>query len=547
MDIYQIIRKLKHRNIIFFILFIVISSCIKDDFDLKKIAKPEWDPNLAAPLISSNLTFKNLIKQTGASQIFQTDNTGQVVLMYSGNVLSQRAENLITIPNQNYSFVQTLTIPNAVLTLPINMWENDTLNMTKSFKFAATNGGKYDSIFLKKGDFNLDFTVDLNDDADIIVTLPGVTLNGVPFTTQIPYIYTGIIPRTLSLNYDLSNYKIHVNHDSINFNIKTILHKPQPNTLQPSYNLQFTQSFANIKYQKIFGYLGQQTINISADTIHLDVYANAAKGHFTLEDPKIKLYIYNSFGLPINVAFNTLEAESAINGSLAISGSALPNPYQMKYPSMSEIGTVKSDSIILNKNTSNVVNAISLSPRQIIYSLTGSLNPNGNTLQNFILDTSLFKVDVMVELPFYGKAWGFTIQDTLDFSFPTAINMIDWIKFKVNITNWFPAESYVQLYFADDHYNILDSLFHSSTEVISAASPGSAQNNFKVQHPINKITETTLTSTTLAHLGNTKKILIRALVNTSNSGTDIVKIYSDYSMLVKIGTQAQLKVTTPNK
>lgn len=548
----QKIRKLelyfvlfKQSKIAILLLGIILSSCIKDDFELKKMAKPEYNPNLAAPLINCELTFRDLLNETNNTTLIHEDALGLVELTYTSDVLSKKAEDLFTIPVQNFNFAKSFNSP--TLSGPWNTIPAGTalppVDMSQSYKFTTNNGGKYDSIIVKTGNFNINMMTDLNQNADILITIPELTLNEDTFKTTIHYVYNAANnPQTVIRSFNITNYKIALTNDSLHFKIRATLYKTGNNPLFPTFVCVFNQTFSNLKYKKIVGYLGQQTIDINKDTIDLGVFSNTTNGSFSFANPKIKLYLHNSFGIPINITFDTLRAVSVAKNQFTdvkdLSG--MPISHDMLYPGINEIGKIKEDSIVLSKLNSNIPTALSILPNQFIYAITGKMNPNGNQGKNIILDTSTFKVDVAIELPFYGRASGIVFQKSFDFSFSEA-DQLDWIKFKLNMNNWFPVATNIQLYFQDENGKTLDSLFHNNTEVIGAALPGPAP-SFRSTQSTNRTTETTLSNASVARLVNTKKLLIKATINTSNNGTEDVRIYGGDKIAIKLATQVQLKV-----
>jgi hypothetical protein len=118
-------------------LLFVLVSCVKNEYDLDKLSDSKWYPTLAAPLIHSSLTMKNIIRDFDNTHIFVEDNENFIKLVYTGTVFSKTAEELIVIPNQSIApFAQTFalggTIPNG-----------DSLSTTFSstYDFAATGTG----------------------------------------------------------------------------------------------------------------------------------------------------------------------------------------------------------------------------------------------------------------------------------------------------------------------------------------------------------------------------------------------------------------------
>lgn len=364
------------------------------------------------------------------------------------------------------------------------------------------------------------------------------------FTKSFDYTCIGGVPSSISKSFDLSGYTVKFapgNQLAINFTI-TVFDDGNPD--YPTYSVSMNENFQDIKYNFIFGYLGNRGFAINQDSLFTDIFNNNVSGSFHLENPKLRVFINNSFGLPINLNFNTLEAYSPIHPLVSIWG--LPNPWSINSPNPSQVGQTLQTADSLDKNNSNLKDALNISPKWVTYKVNAEFNPSDPTNnQNFVLDSSRFSVDVEIELPLHGSAWDFTLQDTLDFSFGEDVSDAEWVKFRINTDNGFPIDAHVQLLFEDSdsldafgHYLKIDSLFTSFEQVIYAAPIGS---DGRVTASNHKYVETTISKSRLAALEKADKIFIVAKIATINDGGTYppVKIYSDYFIDVKVGVQVQ--------
>lgn len=262
-----------------------------------------------------------------------------------------------------------------------------------------------------------------------------------------------------------------------------------------------------------------------------------------VDNPKIKLFFRNSFGIPASVNATTLAGHSSVNPPyiVPLTGTGLPHPFFINAPTMTQIGQDITTMLELNQSNSNISSVFNLLPSDIHYAMDVLLNPNTPIASNFVLKDSKLVIDVDVEVPLSGSASGFTLQDTIDFSLDT-IDNVESMKFKFNLLNGFPINAYMQVYLADSNHVVLDSLLQPMQRVIAAGITGPAP-DYKVTTPTRKITEVTLDKSRLEKIFRTKYLILKAEVETANGGTTTVKIYSDYFIDVKIGTRTQLKVT----
>src|SRR4051794_27406353 len=82
-------------------LILSMSSCIKKD-NLSDPKLPIWKPDVAVPLVNSDLTLADLIKdkQDGKTTL-STDPDGLYAITYRDTTYSDYAENVIVIPDQS--------------------------------------------------------------------------------------------------------------------------------------------------------------------------------------------------------------------------------------------------------------------------------------------------------------------------------------------------------------------------------------------------------------------------------------------------------------
>jgi len=521
-----------------FLAGILLQSCIKkDDFDFDKLASFQYEPNGAVPLIHSTLTLRDILNDYDTNHLFVQDATHFLYLIYKSTVFSQRADQLISIPDQSVNSNWNLS------TGAIAIGDSTIFSHTTNYTFTSASSERYDSMRLKSGNLNYAINANINHNARIYITIPGAVMNGQIFKKTIYYNYTGSTPVIINDVCDLSGYTINFNAGgnqlTVNYDI-AVYGDGNPNS--SPYTINMGESFSSLKYERIFGYLGQHAFLINQDSVLIDIFKNQISGSMIFEDPKLNIYANNAYGMPISLSIDLLEAVSLVNSStLAITG--LPSPWNITAPTFAQFGQSIQSAIHLDQTNSNVKNAFNMSPRFVTYHVSGLSNPFGNpvTDQNFVLDSSRFGVDVEVELPMYGSAWDFKLQDTLDFSFGEDIDKLEWVLFKINTMNGFPVDATMQIYFADSVYNVKDSLLLPLDQVIASGIVGSPP-DYKVIAPTHKYVSSLMNKDRLEHLTDVTKLFIFCKLATVNNGSNIVKFYSDYNIDVKIGIQAQASI-----
>ena len=155
-------------------------------------------------------------------------------------------------------------------------------------------------------------------------------------------------------------------------------------------------------------------------------------------------------------------------------------------------------------------------------------------------DSSIFKADMKIEFPLKGYTTGFTIQDTVDFGIGE-IKEIAAATFRLNISNGFPIHARAQLYFTDNNYNILDSLFTNSQDrIIESAEIDS---DGIVTTPTVRSADEVFDGVRLQHLFDAKKILVKGVIDTKDAPGTMVQILDTYKLDFKLGVRTKLKIT----
>ena len=194
---------LKYAKLLLLLLAVLsLSSCYKDRFDLNKLEKNgEWSADVAAPVVFSSLTIRDLLDDYDQNNLVVEDATNFLNLVYWKKVYSKNAEDLLGIPNQSlntsYSFDVVGSLPFGVdLVAPPN---------TTYYSFTTPNNMTIDNVTLKSGSF--DFMINIagfTHNATINIVIPSATKAGIPFNQNIDIIGSATSTQTI----DLAGYTI---------------------------------------------------------------------------------------------------------------------------------------------------------------------------------------------------------------------------------------------------------------------------------------------------------------------------------------------------
>lgn len=525
-------------------IIFTISSCIKDNFEFDKLAQTEWNPNLAAPLVYSSLSIQDILTKNDKSGIISIDSNHFCSIIYEGNLFSIIASDLVKIPDQiipPYSASLDLTQigqlgTNFTITVPYSQ----TIDFTP-----GTNNPKMDSVIFKGGTIELAINSDFTYDGKIEIEIPGARKNGLPLKQTLNMDYSGTVPVIVNSIIDLNGYHFDMTNGSTAYNQFIVNYKltltstgsePAPTT---SNHVVLSGEFKNLKFDKIFGDLGQLPLSLDKDTVDIGVFKNAiGSGVISLADPKLTMVISNSYGIPIDARIAELNAYTP--GFIPFPVTGFPTPLPLYSPDKNQIGQTLTGSFTLNSTNSNLSTIIKKVPQSFIYKIDSKTNPNGATHSNFILDSSRFKVDMKVELPLYGTAKDFLLIDTAEFKMEENFtDQVESATIRTFNSNGFPMDVAMQVYFVDSTYKKLDSLVQPYQLILRSATVNPITG--KVTNPNDKIYDVVLTQARVKNLKTAKYLLVKANATTTSGGNTNVKIYSNYKIDLKLGIQANIK------
>ncbi|REJ84457.1 MAG: hypothetical protein DWQ44_09395 [Bacteroidetes bacterium] len=520
-----------------FILFgisVILFSCIKEnEFNYDKVAASTWDPDIAIPLVNSTLTINDITGLSSSTSIF-SDSTRLVYLAYTGNVVSVNGAEFLILPDQ--IFYENFSISQADSNLLYNSG-NLTLSNSVIIPFNTSGGEQLDSVYLSMGDLNFSLASTVPHNAILEIRMPDVRKHGVPFFLSVPLNGGNGTPVNFQSVTDLSGYKLDFrssgNFNQLRVDYNLTLSNSGSSSPLTNKDVNINANIENIRIRQAFGYLGQRQMTIREDSAHISLFNNELGGSIILDDPKITFDIKNSFGIPLNARLNSLYAYSAVSGNLNVTGS-IPDPLPVSYPILT--GQTASGSFTLDKNNSNVHTVLNQNPRYLDFEVSAVTN-SPFPVYNFVEDSSKFSVDIKALFPLRGYAQGFVVQDTTEFT----LENIDEVKsatFRINIRNAFPARALLQLYFADQSGNILDSMLSDpADQIVRSADMNSSGEVIAAAH---EMRDEYFESNRLTNIYTARKIIIRAVIDTKDSPMSSVAIYKNNYIEVKVGVRANL-------
>jgi hypothetical protein len=510
-------------------------GCIKKkDLDFKNLTIDNWQPDWALPVLNSNMTLKDMLPE---KSYITEDAEGVYSLHYTGDLFYAKASDYIKIPDQNY------TANNLTLTTPLSIaGYTGTVNDTRTgnFAFADASGAQLAHLNIKTGLLTLNVNSTFQHNVAVTITFPKALKGGVPLsvTTNINFPATSNTA-TIDLsgyNFDLSNGGTTKNN--VPYEVRTSV-TGTGNTINSTDNISASISMTGINYSFIDGFLGQYDIPIAADTINIGVFDNTLNANIFVNDPKINLSFKNSIGLNVSTKFDNLYGVTATGVRRDITISDV-NVAGATSPGLTSVSTHVMDSASTNGAVQNLFNP---APNHVIYNGRVRVNPGGVTsTYSFVTDSSAIALTAEAELPAWFKIITFTLQDTTKLTLPEDTSILQKAEFKMLMDNALPLYGRVQLYFADENFNVVDSLVPTASDIIGEA-PVDAQGKVNGR----KTQVTTFTMEKDQYNAMAKKVR-HAIIKgeLKSSGTGSVKIQSSNNLIVKLAFRFKLNVEQTN-
>ncbi len=516
-------------------------SCKKLEFD--KIASTAWNPNLAVPLGYGTFDIYDIFEYHDTSELVVIDpNSGLIALLYKSDLVVATAEDFVAL-NQ---FNQTLSFSGSALNLPSVGTFSGTYNFQnqQNLTVDVPMGVEIHNFHLKSGIMTVTVSTNLAHSLTTQITLPGLTQNGVPMQQTVQLNYTGTVPHSATAIFNIGGASM-----DCTVNGTTV------NTLQVNFNNTITGSGAaingtefieanfssnNMAFDLVQGYFGQQSVLNLEDSVLIKLFENGdGQGYFELTNPRLKLYVENSIGVPVRLNLSNLRTINVYNNQEFVMAN-YPAVHDINFPTV--VGGVANTLIEFNKdNTPNLVNVISPVPQHLVFAISALTNPTGpGPALNFLRDTSKVKVRSELELPLEGFAHGFGVKDTFNFNLGVPVEEIEYVMFRLIVDNGFPVKISAQLRFLDENYQ---PLFEAWDAPVLAVDAGLVDGTGVVYERRVKVTDVAVDETKLDLLKQAKYIEVDCRAKTKDALTGkIVKIFDWYNIYVKLGMQIQAKV-----
>ena len=485
------------------------TACNKLD-EINEASINQDEAEFAVPLFNSSVSFQDIIDNFDENTFVSIDSDGLMRLNYKGDVLTVSSQDLF----DNVPLVGPFIILDTNYIVPVDI------------------PGSIDIDFMdfKKGSAVFYFENAHLQDVEVDVILEEIQKDGQPLQTSFTMpASSGVNPTDQFITLDLEGWRWNSLDDKFTINYVATKADGVRDTLESA-----SVTLIGLEYTYAEGYLGNDLYLIGRDTIPIDFFEDWTRGDIYFEDPQIRLTAFNSFGFPVDGQFEEILVNTVSGETVALESEFVTNGVYIDYPLLDQVGETIPTYFSFDKNNSNIREVLGAGPTAIDYRIDGEPNPNmDETIRGFMTDSSQLRVQMEVELPIYGAASGFAVQDTLEVDFG-GYDQVEEAEFKLISDNGMPLAADVQVYFADANNTILDSLLTTTQRVVEAAS---VDTDGMVTNNTEQILFIPVQAARLDKILMAKKIILRTAFSTTNDGQNSVRVLADQSVNLRMGVR----------
>ena len=499
------------------LLLFTLFSCKKQQ-DFSDLKGDKWNPSLAVPLINSQVSIEDILIRSGENENLDNDFSGKLAVHYQTRLFSIEGKDLFKIPDLS-----------GVLN-----------SLNNSFNFNFPGSTQVSEFKLKSGELDYAITTPDNEPGEITIIIEDATNSEGVFTEKIEI--GGDHGQYHSGSFDLSGFEFDLSNNNITIQYLVDLASGLSVNLE---DYPFLINIRDLVYEYSIGFFDGLNFGSFADTLDLNLFKNWIKGSLEINNPSISFFLENSFGFPILAEFSTMESVNhheddeviALESSLSLGDSV-----EIEFPNLFNIGETETTSIEFDDNNSNLSNLISISPQEFRFALFFKKKVEVDSSNfNFLTEDSQFSLDVDLRLPISGKIQDVLVRDTIPFEASTEslFKTLNQAKFRIETINKLPIDLKMQIYFADENDQVLDSLFQDSQNLLSS---GEINSSGRVIDPTNEVNFVTLDNEKALGIENSRKLFVEIQLNSAEDGNATVEFYEDYFIGIKLGVIADTQM-----
>lgn len=503
------------KNYFYFLCLLVfgLGSCkIQEDLDE---LRGNYDPEFALPLFYSKFNIKDVVGSKNAASL-KIDAENKMTFYYKSNFTERKATDILSIFNGSVIplvFEDTVSYPNVLYSSEM----------------------KIKKIHYKKGValnmFYQMITPGITEPVDVTMGIPTLKKNGVSFTVvRSNLTLSTTSPTAVLFGQDLEGYIL--TPFPVDTTTIKLFYRAKTKSGQ-DVKIRVLGGVSNPAFTYIEGFVPKKDIKIDAGSVDVSLYNQIVKGDLKFEDPRISVLVENSYGYPMRTKVNLIKSISKRGDTISLSSSQLINDgFDFPYPTLQEIGQTKKLRFDFNNSNSNIKDVLNSGPNTILYSIDAVANPNNDTQNGFMTDSTTLKIGLEVEIPVWGSATNFEVRDTIENINLSSLDNAQSAEIKFVADNEMPVGIALKVYFLDNNNQVLDELSSSALTFIGAAPVDSKGNANGIS---TKEAYVPISAEKIAKIKTATRMSFIANFNTTGFGATPVRILASQNLNLRAG------------
>ena len=493
----------------FLFIFCLSTLCSCLDRDYYKLEVPAPSPDVAIPLVKLKATVEELADSSSDNTRISIDDQGRVTIFYEGEII--RRQSIEVFPPVPWFGDFPIADTVAPLPLPID-----------------------DSFIIKKAIFKgsivfFKFIHAGNEDLNIELSMPELSKDGEVFK------HTFVMPANGSGNnffqseeISLDGYVANTTNNNIYFNYDARTPDGTRVVLDEAY-----MNIDVLRFSYMEGFFGERVFNLTGSAIPIGIFNNWLSGGFSFDKPKLTVSVDNSFGFPVTTYFSRLDFNTLSGNIFEIESDILEDGIVFGYPTIDELGTIKSTSFNISPSNSNIEEIFNEKATQLNYDIEAIANPDGGNVIGFFEESSFFTINAAVEVPLHTRINDLVLSEDFEVDIQDFGNITSG-ELLVAVKNGLPLATDIQILFENEMGVYQDLLLNGSwTNINPSDLPGE-----KLDAQEQQVFVYQIDAATWQNISATKNVRVNLRLNTPGAAQDdYIWIYDYQGISISISAK----------
>ena len=341
-------------------VFVFLGACVPDEFKKEYNTDILWEPSFTGPVAYGALSIEDILNNADSTGLIYKDSDNLMYVAFREKLEEIIAGDWIEIPDQQ--FVQIyydypVSVPDSLLG-PVG----DTMphEANRLFPFELSNNARIDSVLIKSGNLRTRTRSTLHHEGILISKSDFIKKDGQPY-------YQETVISDASGNFTnefltpIDGYWIYMDNESsqdtsfLKIDFEYYLINSGQDITAGEY-VSVTKNFEDVMYEAVYGSVGNfDTTLIEDEVFDFELFEGDFSGVIYFGDPRFKLFVESSMGVPIGInLFNVSAYYAATDTRKDLVFTPGTNPFVINFPKINEIGQTKSTTIQVDKDNSNI-------------------------------------------------------------------------------------------------------------------------------------------------------------------------------------------------